>query len=118
MPHIIVEHSLDLVDPLKANGLLDTIFVAVESTGLFNLENIKVRLHPVDDYKLGLASSGFIHVTCRIHQGKTEQQKQQLTQSVLNAIALWMQQARRSCVITVELVELGRASYAKTIVEV
>lgn len=112
MPHIIIEHSQNAIALSSKQTVLDKLYQVVESAGLFKLENIKVRLHPVENFKLGLPESEFIHVICRIHVGKTDQQKQLLTRTVLNAIS---EQLEVRCVITVEVVEMARSSYAKTI---
>jgi len=112
MPHIIIEHSQNLLQSIDSQSFLNTAFDAVKQTGLFSSENIKVRLHPIEHYKLGLDNSGFIHVMCRIHAGKTQSQKQQLTQALINAIAECLNE---KWVITAEVVEMDRSSYAKKV---
>ena len=112
MPHIIIEHSQSAIALPERQGLVDELYQVVESAGLFKSENIKVRLHPLEYFKLGLPDSEFIHVMCRIHVGKTDEQKQWLTQAVLNAIS---ERIEGRCVITVEVVEMARGSYAKMI---
>lgn len=116
MPHIIIEYSLaspdSNLDSTSAQTLVDTAFNAVLQTHTFTPANIKVRLHPVQFYRLGLKDVGFIHVMCRIHAGKTLEQKQQLTQSLLQALSKIETQKR---VITVEVIEMVRDSYAKAL---
>ncbi|MEA3405077.1 MAG: hypothetical protein U9R28_04965 [Pseudomonadota bacterium] len=112
MPHIVIEVSQDSLQSLLPQQLVSVAFDSVKQTGLFNSENIKVRLHPVEFYQLGLEGSGFIHVMCRIHAGKTQSQKQQLTQALINAIA---ESLNKRWVITAEVVEMDRASYAKKV---
>lgn len=112
MPHIIIEHSQSAIALPERQGLVDALYQVVESAGLFKSENIKVRLHPVENFKLGLADSEFIHVMCRIHVGKTDEQKQGLTHTVLNAIS---ERIEGRCVITVEVIEMDRSCYAKVV---
>lgn len=114
MPHIILEYSLAAddagLDATAARTLVDAAFNAVLETAVFTPANIKVRLHPVQFYRLGLANAGFIHVMCRIHRGKNLAQKHLLSESLLQALSKIEAQKR---VITVEVVEMDRESYAK-----
>ena len=112
MPHIIIEYSQNSLQSVDEKGLLESAFEAVKSAGLFTLDNIKVRLHKVEHYQLGLPESEFIHVMCRIHVGKTSEQKLQLTQTILQAIQVLVQ---APCVMTAEVVEMNRDSYAKVV---
>jgi len=113
MPHIVIEYSQNSLQFSDEKRMLKSAFEAVKLAGLFTLDNIKVRLHPVEQYQLALPDYGFIHVMCRMHIGKTSAQKQQLTQHILDAISLL---AEKKTVITVEVVEMARDSYAKRIV--
>ncbi len=113
MPHIIFEYSQNTFANKEQSELLDCAFEAVESTGLFNADNIKVRLHPVENYRLGLKEHGFMHVICRIHQGRSVQHRVELSQAMLTALSKLMSS---KLVITVEVVEMERASYAKKVV--
>jgi len=118
MPHIIIEYSQDSVLPETAKKLVSSVFEAVKLTGLFKTENIKVRLHPVEIYQLGLPDSGFMHVMCRIHPGKNPEQKIQLTQTILSHLESVLKpelKAESGLVITVEVVEMDRTKYAKVV---
>ena len=117
MPHIILEYSLPVEDSSlsveQAKVLVDAAFAAVTETQLFKEDNIKVRLHPLEFYRLGLGDCGFIHGICRIHTGKTVLQKQQLSQSLLAALT-GCETSKR--VITVEVVEMDTETYAKALI--
>jgi 5-carboxymethyl-2-hydroxymuconate isomerase len=113
MPHIIIEYSQDSFPATTAKRLVEGAYKAVEATGLFKTENIKVRAHPVMDYRLGLPGSGFMHVMCRIHSGKTAVQKLLLTQSLLVSLQNGLSEA---IVITVEVVEMDEMSYSKKVI--
>lgn len=112
MPHIIVEYSQDTVPSTMLKRWVDGAFETVKATGLFKTDNIKVRAHPVMDYRLGLPDSGFIHVMCRIHSGKTDVQKLLLSQSLLVSLQNGLSKA---VVITVEVVEMDEMSYSKKV---
>ena len=113
MPHIIIEYSQDSFSLSTPKKLVEGAFEAVKATGLFKADNIKVRAHPVMDYRLGLPNSGFIHVMCRIHSGKTDVQKLLLSQSVLVSLQSGLSEA---VVITVEVVEMDEMSYSKKVI--
>ncbi|WP_019556580.1 5-carboxymethyl-2-hydroxymuconate Delta-isomerase [Thiomicrorhabdus arctica] len=110
MPHIIIEYSQDTVPATTLKNWVDGAFETVKATGLFETENIKVRAHPVMDYRLGLPDTGFVHAMCRIHIGKTDVQKLLLSQSLLVALQIGLSEA---VVVTVEVIEMDGMSYAK-----
>ncbi|MDG6773079.1 hypothetical protein QCB45_01960 [Thiomicrorhabdus sp. ZW0627] len=113
MPHIILEYSQDTIPDNVVKTMVSSAYDAVKSTGLFDEANLKVRAHPVTHYQLGLLDCGFIHVMCRIHSGKTDEQKRLLTQTVLkNLEGLF----KGSVVITVEVVDMDKSTYAKALV--
>ena len=45
MPHIIIEHSLNSFKAQNTANLLKEIHHVVETSNLFNRDNIKIRLH-------------------------------------------------------------------------
>lgn len=120
MPHIILEHSQDSFTSSTAKTLAKGVFETVKLTGLFKTENIKVRLHPVEIYQLELPNSGFMHVMCRIHPGKTNEQKRLLTQSILTHLESVLKpdiKSQSEFVITVEVLEMDRTKYAKVVLK-
>jgi 5-carboxymethyl-2-hydroxymuconate isomerase len=115
MPHIIIEYSQDSLASTTLKSWVDGAFETVKATGLFKSDNIKVRAHPVMDYRLGLPDSGFIHVMCRIHAGKTDVQKLLLSQSLLVSLQNGLSEA---VVITVEVIEMDEMSYSKKVLSI
>lgn len=110
MPHLIVEFS-DV--PSIANQvelLLDAIHHAAVATGLFDESHIRVRALPYAHYRVGGKQEPFIHVQCRLHAGRSEAQKRQLSEAVLAAVRGLGWPVK---VATVEVVEMDRDSYAK-----
>ena len=113
MPHIIIEHSHKVIPESQRSLFIDTVFQAVLDTKLFKSENLKVRLHPVDDFRLGLEDFEFVHVQCCIHAGRDDEQKKLLTEIILKALSHDI-----SCptVLTCEVVEMEKATYSKLII--
>lgn len=110
MPHLIIEYPQDVIPATKVEALLDAVHAAAAATGLFEQSHIRVRTIPLQHYRVGGRGEPFIHVQCRIHAGRSAEQKQGLSGAVLAAIKV---QGVSLQSITVEVVEMERASYAK-----
>ena len=86
MPHFIVdcsENTLELKDPKE---ILNEIFETAFSTGLFSEDAIKVRLNPFK-YSLVLGgNSDFIHVFGNIMEGRTADQKADLSKKIVSKL--------------------------------
>jgi len=110
MPHIIIEHSERAYNDYEPQALLTSIVQALAETTLFNMDNIKARLHPTHHFWLSEQFDDFVHVQCRIHQGRSTEQKRLLSDSVLNRLS---KQCNSKTVITVEIVDMDTESYSK-----
>ncbi len=110
MPHLIIEFSAGQASEAQIETMLDAVHQAVLHSGLFDEGHIRLRARRLEHYRLGGRREHFIHAQCRIHSGRDDEQKRQLSEAVLQALVA-QQWAARS--ITVEVVELERASYAK-----
>lgn len=110
MPHLIIEFSEGLAEASQIETMLDEVSRAAAHTGLFEVSHIRVRAMAYAHYRIAGNREPFIHAQCRIHAGRSEAQKRQLSKAVLSALRGqgWPVQ-----VITVEVVEMERASYAK-----
>lgn len=114
MPHIIIEYPAELMPPEACEPLLDAVHQAVAGTGLFEVSHIRVRAIPLTHYRLGGEQKPFIHSQCRIHAGRSAGQQRDLSEAVLAAVK---GQGWPVASITVEVVEMVRASYAKWVAE-
>lgn len=110
MPHLIVEYADDLATDDDVIPMLDAVHAAAVSTGLFDETHIKTRAIPVRHYRTGTGHGPFIHAQLRIKAGRTEAQKRELSGAVLAAIRSRDLPAQ---VITVEVVDMDVATYAK-----
>ena len=108
MPHCIVEHSASLNSEL----ILPLVFSGAIESGLFEIDgsDIKVRAIVYHSYLTGPEKSDFIHVTLRILSGRTVEQKKMLSNSVLSQL---QKLELRVCSLTVEVLDIERASYSK-----
>jgi 5-carboxymethyl-2-hydroxymuconate isomerase len=110
MPHLIIEVAHDAATPAQIPPLVDAVHAAARDSGLFQASHIKTRAIPVACYRTGSDDRPFIHAQLRVKPGRTAGQKKALTAAVLGAIR---GQAPAAGVITVEVVEMDGASYAK-----
>ena len=86
MPHFIIDCSesiLGLVEPTK---LLQAVYTAAESTGLFAVSGvggIKVRLNPYRHFTNVDGYEHFVHVFGNVMEGRTRDQKKTLSDKVV-----------------------------------
>lgn len=109
MPHLIIEYAETTVTDIQVDTMMEAVHEAALSTGLFEEANIKTRAIPLKYFHMG-NGGGFIHVQCRIHSGRSEEQKRQLSQAVTRALCEMPLEVK---VTTVEVVEMDGASYTK-----
>lgn len=79
MPHFIIECSQDVLQQRTSNEIMDTVYAVAESTGLFAVNDIKVRLQPYQYYRLGKDKNNFLHVFGYIMEGRSTEQKADLS---------------------------------------
>lgn len=110
MPHCVVEYSAEL----NATPILTAVFEGARKAELFepNGADIKVRAQAYQQHISGAKHRDFIHVQLRILSGRNPEQKQQLSQSVLEHL---LKLGLSSCSHTVEVIDIDRASYAKKV---
>ncbi len=110
MPHCVIEHSAD-IDGLV---LLKPVYDGTLASGLFDAsgKDIKVRAIAYDNYKVGEMLASFIHVSLKILSGRSDEQKSMLSEAVLSEL---QQLAISDSSMTVEVLDIDRASYSKLI---
>ena len=108
MPHFILDCSesiLKLQDPKK---VIEVVFETAFSTGLFDRNDIKVRLNP---FKYSLVQSGeadFIHVFGNIMQGRTDSQKAMLSKKIVTKLDELFSEVP---IISINIRDFEKASY-------
>lgn len=89
MPHFIIDCSENVIRLKSAEDIMQDVFDAAFSTGLFSESEIKVRINPFAYYNNGNSLNDFIHVFGYIMEGRTIDQKSNLSKVIvtkLNAI--------------------------------
>lgn len=108
MPHLIIECSANVVGNTSTQQLMDTVYEAAESTQLFTPGDIKVRIRPFETYRLAEGQTSFLHVFGYIMQGRTDQQKKQLSEAVVSALN---QLVPDTTFISMNVMEFEKANY-------
>jgi len=110
MPHCIIEHS----STLTSNDLLPLVFQGALDSQLFadDGSDIKLRALSFNDYQTGTIKSDFIHIVLKILSGRSGDDKQKLSALVLAQISSLN---FKDCSITVEVVDMDKASYSKLV---
>jgi len=89
MPHFIIDCSKNLLKSVEAEQILQTVYDSAGSTGLFSLEGsggIKVRIRPYEHYLTVGAQDDLIHVFANIMEGRTTEQKADLSERIVAAL--------------------------------
>jgi 5-carboxymethyl-2-hydroxymuconate isomerase len=110
MPHLIVEYSANFaadVDPPKlAKHLADA---AVE-TGVFPVAGVRVRFHPVEDYRIadGHPDNAFLHLMIRMGHGRDLDTRKRAGEAIFKALCGYFDAAfgRRPMGLSMEMVEI------------
>ena len=108
MPHCIIEHSPNI----PPEGLLQAVFNGALHSQLFLPDgaDIKVRAIAYKNFKIGDGKASFVHVVAKILAGRTDEQKQRLSQEIIKKISGL---GHQDISITVEVVDMERQSYQK-----
>ncbi len=110
MPHCVVEYSSDLEQANNITVLMQMIQDVMANSELFDIKTIKIRAIPISTYLIGGKVIPFIHSTVRILTGRTDQQKQLLSQKILETISNEFIAIDN---ITVDIIEINPNTYGK-----
>lgn len=86
MPHFIIDCSQDIIQQKTPDEIMDAVYQTAESTGLFALNDIKVRLQPYRYYRLGEHKKNFIHIFGYIMEGRSTEQKADLSRKIITRL--------------------------------
>ena len=83
MPHLIIECSENILNLKSPEEIMQNVHDAAESTNLFDLGDIKVRINPFQHYNVGNTKDDFIHIFGNIMEGRTTAQKSMLSKKII-----------------------------------
>ncbi|GAB2903149.1 MULTISPECIES: 5-carboxymethyl-2-hydroxymuconate Delta-isomerase [Microvirgula] len=113
MPHLTLEHNLDL----DARSLLLELNRTLIASGHFSADDIKSRAYRADVVCIGEdADIDFVHVTLFLLSGRSADERRALTAMLLDTLTQRLaNRAGRALQMTVDAREMERALYAKAV---
>jgi 5-carboxymethyl-2-hydroxymuconate isomerase len=119
MPHLTLEYSDNLPAPVDFDALFARLHEALVEIGSFRPADLKSRAVPHSRFRIGAGSpeNVFVHLTVAIFAGRPPAQQQEIGERLLAILKAAFEQAwaGRPCDITVELREMRREGYFKTV---
>lgn len=83
MPHFILDCTEPILAIHEPRRILEEVFETAFASGLFQRNDIKVRLNPFKYSLVQEGTSDFIHVFGNIREGRTDAQKYRLSESIV-----------------------------------
>lgn len=78
--------SQSILEYHKEESILEQVHLIAYSTGLFEEGDIKVRVNPYKKFIVGNKADNFIHVFAHVMQGRTTEQKADLSKLMVNML--------------------------------
>lgn len=117
MPHLTLEYT-DNLSGFDAPRALAAINAAACASGLFGESDVKSRAIRLDTWQVGIESAprAFVHLRIALLSGRSEAERKALAEAALAALDLTVDGPKGTEIqLSVETVELHRASYAKAV---
>jgi 5-carboxymethyl-2-hydroxymuconate isomerase len=93
---------------------MQLVYDTAESTGLFDPKDIKVRINPFEHYMVGNAKDDFIHIFANIMEGRTIEQRANLSKRIVSELKGMFPEVR---IISINIRDFEKATYCnKTMV--
>jgi 5-carboxymethyl-2-hydroxymuconate isomerase len=109
MPHFVLECSADRVPDGLRRDALEAVRDAALASGLFDARDVKVRIRRYDDADVVTHHEiGFVHVFGYLREGRTDEQKRDLSARIVRALVALLPDAP---LVSANLLEFD-ASYA------
>ena len=88
MPHFSIEYSANLDERVDMQALCALISRTVLETGLFEVGAVRVRAFRAEAYSIAdaLPENGFIDMSFRIGQGRTDAEKRRTGEAIFKAV--------------------------------
>jgi 5-carboxymethyl-2-hydroxymuconate isomerase len=108
MPHFVIDCSENVIRLKSADEIMQEVFNAALSTGLFIASEIKVRINPFSYYNNGNTLDDFIHVFGYIMEGRNTDQKAKLSKAIVTSLNNILTEIP---VISINIKDFEKASY-------
>jgi 5-carboxymethyl-2-hydroxymuconate isomerase len=108
VPNFVIEYSESLTQQIAPDSLMDKVFEGAIASGHFPPEAIKIRVEPRSKFRLHDKYSDFLHVSAHILSGRTDEQKSEISNAVLEPLKTL---GLNSVFVSVEIVDIHRLSF-------
>ena len=108
MPHFVVDCSQGILQSHAEDQIIERVHRVAYLTGLFDENDIKVRVNPFAIYSVGNKRADFIHVFSSIMEGRTIEQRANLSKLIVGELASMFPGVAN---ITTNIAEFERATY-------
>lgn len=108
MPHFVVDCSQNILQSHTEDQIIEHIHRVAYSTGLFEENDIKVRVNPFGIYSVGNKREDFMHVFSSIMEGRTIEQRANLSRLIVSELASMFPGVAN---IAINIAEFERATY-------
>jgi 5-carboxymethyl-2-hydroxymuconate isomerase len=88
MPHFIIDCSEGILRSYSEVEIVEQVHHSAISTELFNGNDVKVRINSFKTYSTGSKKEDFIHVFANIMQGRSIEQKLNLSKTIVENLSL------------------------------
>lgn len=110
MPHVIIEYSANIESEISPQRLVDEMHAAALATRIADPAGFRTRAARRPHFRVGDGDpkNGFVHVTARIRDGRSVEQKRALAEALMAALetALAPVLAARPMALGVEVQEI------------
>lgn len=109
MPHFVIDCSENIIQQRSPDEIMQAVYAAAEATGLFAVNDIKVRLRPYQYFKLGEGKKDFIHIFGHIMEGRSIEQRADLSKRIIERLNEMFPDIS---VLSINIQEFERATYS------
>ena len=112
MPHLVIEYSEDVAEQADIEAVVDAAHAGAMDSGLFPEYDIKTRATGYRYHRTGQTRDSFLHVAVHLLDGRSDEQKMQLSEAVLARVEPLLPKVAS---VGVEVLDIHRASYRKRV---
>lgn len=108
MPHFIIDCSENILNFKSPEEIIQNVYDNAEATELFSKGDIKVRINPFKYYNVGNTQDDFIHVFANMMEGRTTEQKNDLSKRIIKSLKEMFPQIP---IISINVRDFEKSSY-------
>ena len=109
MPHFIIDCSQNVIEQESPEAIMQAVYEVAEATGLFAVNDIKVRLRPYQYFKLAESQRDFIHIFANIMEGRSLAQRQDLSRRIIERLN---EMFPGKTFLSINIAEIEKATYS------